>query len=41
VFDFNFLAYQLRDLLPTEEQNENIDDISDYDDEIFDDDMDF
>ena len=36
-FDFHFLADQLRDLLPTEEQNENIDDISDYDDDIFDD----
>jgi hypothetical protein len=37
-YDFHFLANQLRDLLPTEEQDEDIDDILD-DDDIFDDEM--
>ena len=36
-YDFHLLADYLKDLLPIENHNENIDDISDYDEDLFDD----
>ena len=40
-FDFHSLADQMRELLPTEEHNEDIEELLDYDDIFDDDEMDF